>query len=123
LRKILPEEIKNNLETGGFEIYTTLNVDQQKFAEESLQEWLTYLNRNKVVYQKSFKNYEIFDEHFNEAFSILKKLFGIAEFSQKISKGQRDFNAKFLQENRDDLLLLNYFLGDVKIINALKKKL
>ena len=120
LRKILPKEIKNNLETGGFEIYTTLNVDQQKFAEESLQEWLTYLNRNKVVYQKSFKNYEIFDEHFNEAFSILKKLFGIAEFSQKISKGQRDFNAKFLQENRDDLLLLNYFLGDVKIINALK---
>ncbi|GIX42779.1 MAG: carboxypeptidase [Leptospiraceae bacterium] len=123
LRRILPDEIKENLENGGYEIYTTLNVDKQKIAEKSLQDWLKQLNKNKVLYKKPFKNFEIFDEHFNEAFPILKVLFGIADFKQKITKEERDFQIKFLSENRDYLLLLNYLFGERNIINALENHL
>jgi penicillin-binding protein 1A len=127
LRRILPDivdkEILNNLETGGYEIYTTLNVDKQKIAEESLYNWLLELNKNKVLTKSSFTNYEIFDEHFDEAFRILKIFFGIADFKKKITKAERDFQLKYLKELEEDLILLNYLSGERNIISAFENHL
>lgn len=120
LLTLLPEEIKNRLNTGGYKIYTTLNVEKQAIAEIVLENWLKQLNERHTLYKKSFMNYEIFDEHFGEYFPLLKSLFSIPDFKYSLTKDKRDFQLKYLKEFRDELVLLNYFLGERNIINSLE---
>ncbi len=117
LFNILPKNIKENLTTGGYEIYTTINVDKQRIAEESLQNWLKQLNKQKAIYQKDFTNYEIFDERFNHVYPILKIMFGINDFKFKQTKEERDFKVK-LKEIQEPYLFLNFLVGERNIINA-----
>ncbi|MFN3603888.1 MAG: penicillin-binding protein 1A [Leptonema sp. (in: bacteria)] len=120
LLTLLPEEVKKNLETGGYKIYTTLNLKKQKIAEKVLEDWLKKLNEKHTLYKKSFTNYELFDEHFGEYFPLLKYLFGISDFKYSLSKEKRDFQLKYLREHRDDLILLNYFLGEKNVVLSLE---
>ncbi|MCS7204420.1 MAG: transglycosylase domain-containing protein [Leptospiraceae bacterium] len=120
---LLPSEIKNNLNTGGYRIYTTLNVEKQIAAEKALQGWLKQLNEIRNPHRKPFTQYEIFDERYQEIYPLLKQLFGIADFKFRISKKQRDFEQKYLKENKEDLILLNYLFGERNIVNALENKL
>lgn len=121
LLTLLPQEIKEKLNNGGYKIYTTLNVDKQKIAENELGNWLQKLNERHTLYKREFSNYEIFDEHFGDIFPLLKILFGIADFKYSLTKEKRDFQLKYLKENRDELVLINYFLGERNIISALEK--
>lgn len=121
LLTLLPEEIKEKLNNGGYKIYTTLNIDKQKIAESELGNWLQKLNERHTLYKRDFTNYEIFDEHFGDSFPILKILFGIADFKYSLTKEKRDFQLKYLKENRDELVLINYFLGERNIISALER--
>lgn len=118
LLNLLPKNIKENLTTGGYEIYTTINVDKQKVAEEALQNWLKQLNKQKMIYQRDFTKYEIFDEHFNHVYPILKTMFGISDFKYKYTKEERDFKMKYLKELQDHNLLLNFLIGERNIVNA-----
>ncbi len=123
LLRLLPESIKNNLTTGGYKIYTTLNVDKQKIAEHSLEEWLKNLNKQKFSYSEDYNKFHIFDDHFSDIFPLLKNLFGIANFKVKYTKEERDFKYIYLKEISSDLILLNYIFGEKNIINAIEQNL
>ncbi len=120
LLTLLPQTIKTQLNTEGYKIYTTLNVEKQAIAEYVLENWLKQLNERHTLYKKTFTNYEIFDEHFGDYFLLLKNFFNIPDFKYSISKEKRDFQLKYLKEYRDELILLNYFLGEENVINALE---
>jgi len=95
--------------TGGYRIYTTINVDHQKAAEETFQPWLVKLTEQRR--RPPFRNYFEFDREFGQFFPLIKKLFDLPEFASRITREERDFQREYSDELESEMTLLNYLTG------------
>ncbi|MBE7412400.1 MAG: PBP1A family penicillin-binding protein [Leptospiraceae bacterium] len=114
VRKNLNKTINTNkLYSGGFKIYSTLNIRHQTEAEKALQAGLT--RQTEMSNQRSFKNVEIFDKEYGQAYDIISNLFDLSDFKFKISRMERTFRSSYQEDYRDNLAMLNLLTGSENV--------
>jgi len=99
----------NKLYSGGLKIYSTLNIRHQTEAEKALVAGLA--RQTEMSNQRSFKNVEIFDKEYGQAYDMISSLFDLPDFKFKISRMERTFRSSYQEDLRDNLALLNLLTG------------
>lgn len=105
----LSGRLRRQIYTGGYRIYSTINVQHQQAAEEQMIPWLERLNERPK--RANFTKYEIFDNEAGDFMPLVGMLFDLPEYAIKRGKAERDFALEFARHWRDDITLLNLLSG------------
>jgi penicillin-binding protein 1A len=106
LKKIIPDD---ELYNGGLKVYSTLNIEHQIAAEKVLTEGL--INQTKVSNQRIFRNVDIFDDTFGDAYNLISLVNDTNDFRFKITREERTFRSIYQEEMREELSMLNLLSG------------
>src|SRR5690606_35029908 len=104
--------LRSRLNTRGYRIYTTIQIDHQESAEKHMTSWLENLNRQRQ--RRPFDNFEAFDDH-GDAYPVLRELFGLPPYRVRQTRIRRDFALAFNRDLREEFLLMNYLAGEDRI--------
>lgn len=120
VKKSIPEEFEDRLYSGGLQIQTTIVVDHQKAAEETMIPWLGRLTEQRR--RKPFRNFFAFDDEFGPVVPLIQEFFDPGEFRVKKSRLLVEFEREFLPM-RMDLTLLNLTGGEDRMGVALDRSM
>lgn len=113
----LPRKFKRNIYSGGYRIYTSIDIRHQSAAEKQM---LPYLQRQTEGRRRApFKHFEAFDREFGDLQRLANLLIEQPEFRYKVSREERKLMRGFVTEMAQELNLLNYLGGGRGINQAL----
>ncbi|MBR32948.1 MAG: carboxypeptidase [Spirochaetaceae bacterium] len=117
----LSSRLRRKIYTGGYKIYSTINVKHQQSAEDQMIPWLKKLNERPR--RSPFKNFEIFDREAGDFMPLVKALFGLPEYSVKRTQAERDFSLELARHWRDEFTMLNLLAGGENVARAFEREL
>jgi len=133
VKNSLPDEFLDRLYSGGLQIQTTIIVDHQKAAEDSMNPWLAKLTEQRK--RPPFRNFFAFDDEVGSFLPLLRDLFGKIKVDgddmlfdpveYRVNKARKlaEFERDFLPAMRLELSLLNLTSGDENIGNAIERNM
>lgn len=117
----LSSRLRRKVYTGGYRIYSTINVQHQQAAEDQMIPWLERLNERPK--RSAFKRYEIFDREAGDFMPLVQKLFGLPDYSVKRTRAQRDFSLELARNWRNEFTMLNLLTGGENVARAFEEEL
>ncbi|MCB1138437.1 MAG: transglycosylase domain-containing protein, partial [Leptospiraceae bacterium] len=117
----LSSRLRRKIYTGGYRIYSTINVQHQQAAEDQMIPWLKKLNERPK--RSAFSRYEVFDNEAGDFLPLVQLMFDLPDYQIHRTKSQRDFSIEFDRHWREDLTLLNFMTGEMKPAMALEEDL
>ncbi|MCE9597883.1 MAG: transglycosylase domain-containing protein [Spirochaetia bacterium] len=121
VKNSLPDEFEDRLYSGGLQIQTTIVVEHQKAAEETMQPWLAKLTEQRR--RKPFKNFYAFDDEVGSFLPLIEAFFDPGEYRVKKTRLQGEFEREFLPGMRLELSLLNFASGEENLGAAIERNM
>ncbi|MBX7057094.1 MAG: PBP1A family penicillin-binding protein [Leptospirales bacterium] len=118
VRQMLLPRLGSRLYTGGYRIYTTIQIDHQEAADQTFSPFLRQQTESRR--RPPFRNFDAFDREFSELASWNSALFGAAPFRSRISRDERQLMRGFVEEMQSQLEMLSGLSGDANILRALE---
>ncbi len=110
---------EENIYAGGFEIYTTLDLDKQKIANDEI---VSAISKEQEKYERETKYYEKrYREEFEDIVDLISITFGIDALKVGSSKIERQID-EYISRYSDFLFLASYFLGISEITTKLDQR-
>lgn len=121
VRRMLVKELGEKLlYEGGLTIYSSLDLDHQRIAQEKL--WQALEKQNKVSRRNLFTGQLKFSERYGEQIRLLSLLYDLPEFWQKRGFNNYQTQLYFFEHLADKMELLNFgIVGLPSIDNFLNK--
>lgn len=113
------KKLEESIYSGGYKIYTTLNIEHQKAAEKVMQKGLK--RQTRISGQRKFKNTDIFDKYYGSAYDVIAHISDMPEFKFKVYRAQKQFKQVYEKELRNEFALLNYLNGSAVVAKASEK--
>ena len=117
----LSSRLRRKIYTGGYRIYSTINVQHQQAAEDQMISWLKNLNERPR--RAPFTRYEVFDREAGDFMPLVRELFGLPDYAVKRTQAQRDFSLELARNWRNDFTLLNLLAGGENAARAFEEEL
>ncbi|MBI40676.1 MAG: carboxypeptidase [Leptospiraceae bacterium] len=117
----LSSRLRRRIYTGGYKIYSTINVKHQQSAEDQMIPWLKKLNERPR--RSPFTRYETFDREAGDFMPLVQALFGLPEYSVKRTQAERDFALELARHWRDEFTMLNLLSGGENVARAFEQEL
>ncbi|MBL8020151.1 MAG: PBP1A family penicillin-binding protein [Leptospirales bacterium] len=126
VKKTIPDELQDELYSGGLQIQTTIVVEHQKAAEDTMQPWLARLTEQRK--RRPFKNFFAFDD---EVGSFLPLIHAVQdafstpapEYLVKRARLPFEFEREFIPAMRLELSLLNMLAGEENLAAAIDRNI
>lgn len=116
-KKVMGTIGARELYSGGYKIYSTLNIKHQESAEKALYSELGKINQ--ASRKETFTNVEVFDKEYGGIYDLVSMLNDMPEFKFKITRDMKKFILNYQDEYRDELSLLNFMTGTDILGNTL----
>jgi penicillin-binding protein 1A len=111
------KSLQKDIYTGGYKIYTTLNIHHQKAAESYMFPALA--NQTKASVFGKIQNPDIFDARYGNSFDIISLVNDLPEFKVKVQRGEKQFLSTYHFSMRDHFTALNNIMGSSAIGEAI----
>ncbi|MDH5717917.1 MAG: PBP1A family penicillin-binding protein [Spirochaetia bacterium] len=123
IRRILEKEIgQKELYSGGYTIYSSLDLEHQEAAQDVL--WASLYEQNQFSSEHFFTRLTEFGKQYSHVTSLASLVFDVPEFKIKRSLSKYEMQIYFHQYLRNNALLLNLGLGgDINLDNFLVEML
>ncbi|MBE7438755.1 MAG: transglycosylase domain-containing protein [Spirochaetales bacterium] len=110
VKSVLPFRFLRKLYSGGLRIYTSINVEHQKAAEEEFIAHLKRLTRERR--RPPFRHFDEFDERYGDFMVLARSLFPLYDFSINIGREERQFIRSLNEHGPAGLAALSLIAGN-----------
>jgi len=110
VKSVLPFRFLRRLYSGGLRIYTSINVEHQKAAEE---EFITHLKRlTRERRRPPFRHFDEFDARYGDFMRLARSLFPLYDFSITVGREERQFIRSLNEHGPAALSALSLIAGN-----------